>query len=110
MTTAATVQSQQQWEYHCVSRTAESYLLSDLNEAGRDGWELVSTQQHKNLKGATVWTAFLKRPRVPSRGEEARRAVEQEAAPGGSAPEASADVRAMPAGFELEDGEFKLQD
>ena len=105
MSKTAVVHAQQVWEYHCISRTAENYLLNDLNEAGREGWELVSTQQHKNMKGATVWTAFLKRPHAGSKSPEGARAA------AASAPSAGqGDAARMPAGFELTDGEFKLQD
>jgi hypothetical protein len=109
MSKTATVHAQQMWEYQCLSRTTENYLLNDLNEAGGEGWELVSTQQHKNVKGAMVWTAFLKRPRVSARASDAERAAERagplEAAPPPAAQEEARTSR----GFDL-DSEFKLQE
>lgn len=105
MSKTAVVHAQQVWEYHFISRTAENYLLNDLNEAGREGWELVSTQQHKNMKGATVWTAFLKRPHAGAKPSESGHSAAASAQASGQG-----DAARMPAGFELTDGEFKLQD
>ena len=52
------------WEYRTLTRKTEEYLVDDLNEAGADGWDLVTIEFHKDPGGtgdATCWTAFLKR-------------------------------------------------
>ncbi len=54
----------QKWEYLALTRKSENYLLNDLNLCGQEGWEVVSTTYYKDMKGAMVWTAFLKRPAV----------------------------------------------
>ena len=56
--------AQQKWEYMELTRKTESYLLSEINEFGQHGWELVSVTHGKDLKGELSWTAFLKRPFV----------------------------------------------
>ena len=56
--------AQQKWEYMELTRKTESYLLSEINDCGQQGWELVSVTHGKDLKGELSWTAFLKRPFV----------------------------------------------
>lgn len=65
MTKQAIVNSRQKWEYFGLTRKTESYLCKDLNAAGQDGWELVTIDYCKDLKGEMSWTAFLKRPVLP---------------------------------------------
>ncbi len=64
MTKTATIQAQQKWEYMELTRRTETYLLSELQEVGLQGWELVSVVQGKDRKGETAWTGFLKRPHI----------------------------------------------
>jgi hypothetical protein len=109
MTKMATVHAQQLWEYQCIQRNSESYLLNELNDLGREGWELIGTQFHKNMKGVMVWTAFLKRPSAAARPKEAAAAAQ----PRGEEPqpEAPRDGEGYkPKGFDLSDGEFELKD
>ena len=67
MTKTATVHAQQMWEYHSVTRKTEEYLVAELNELGKAGWELVNATFNKDVKGVAAtfsWTAILKRPLV----------------------------------------------
>ena len=69
MTKVITIQAQQMWEYVSVNRKTEEFLIEELNEKGKAGWELVSVTYHKDLKGigeSFSWSAFMKRPLVPS--------------------------------------------
>lgn len=68
MTKMATVHAQQMWEYLSINRKTDEFLITDLNELGKQGWELVSASFNKDLKGVAAtfsWTAILKRPLVP---------------------------------------------
>ncbi|HBO46332.1 MAG TPA: hypothetical protein DD670_20880 [Planctomycetaceae bacterium] len=68
MTKMATVHAQQMWEYMSITRKTEDFLVNELNEAGKLGWELVNVSHHKDLKsvgGTYCWTAVLKRPLIP---------------------------------------------
>ncbi|HLA84786.1 MAG TPA: hypothetical protein VJL29_08330 [Thermoguttaceae bacterium] len=62
------VQSQQMWEHMCITRKTADYLIAELNEVGKLGWELVSATYHKEVKTslgeAFCWTAILKRPLI----------------------------------------------
>jgi hypothetical protein len=51
-----------QWEYQSINGVAEGPLLDALNEAGREGWELVSAVHYRSSQGAAVWSTILKRP------------------------------------------------
>jgi len=64
MTKTATVHAQQKWEYSELTRKTESFLVTELNDAGQHGWELISVTHDKNRSGDMSWTAFLKRPFV----------------------------------------------
>jgi hypothetical protein len=53
------------WEYRTMSRKTEEYLVDDLNEAGMEGWELVTIEYRRDPSGmgdSMCWTAFIKRP------------------------------------------------
>ena len=110
MTKTAVVLSQQRWEYQCVTRRTETTLEKHLNDLGQSGWELVSIDHGKDLKGIVCWTAFVKRPAAqhapaPPVQEQVREAVEQpsgepekvEAAEGGE-------------GFDLSGDEFDIKE
>jgi len=80
MTKTAIVYSQQRWEYLAVTRRTETSLEKQLNELGQSGWELVSLDHGKDLKGIVAWIAFMKRPAThqavaPSSQEQVREAV-----------------------------------
>ena len=62
MTKTVMLHAQQKWEYMELTRKTETYLLSEINDCGQHGWELVSVTHGKDLKGDLSWTAFLKRP------------------------------------------------
>jgi hypothetical protein len=64
MAKTVTIQAQQKWDYCSESRRTDTSLLIALNEQGQRGWELVNVLHHKDPKGETSWTAFLKRPSV----------------------------------------------
>ncbi|MBN2216182.1 MAG: hypothetical protein JW719_02270 [Pirellulales bacterium] len=68
MAKMVTVQAQQMWEYMAVSRKTADYLVAELNEAGRLGWELINAAYHKDAKSTVselfCWTAILKRPLI----------------------------------------------
>jgi hypothetical protein len=51
------------WEYMEISRKTETYLVGDLNELGKEGWELVDVLFRRDIKmgESWYWTAFLKR-------------------------------------------------
>jgi len=51
---------QTHWEYHGIAADSEIELMRGLNEAGKEGWELVSVCSH-SARRETAWTAFLKR-------------------------------------------------
>jgi hypothetical protein len=53
---------QEKWEYQSLTRVAEGPLLEALNEAGREGWELVNAAHSRDVQGLMTWTAILKRP------------------------------------------------
>ena len=50
------------WEYQGLTRVSEGPLLEALNEAGSEGWELVSAAYYRDMHGTMSWTAILKRP------------------------------------------------
>ena len=49
------------WEYTRVSRAAEAKFLSELNELGSLGWELVDVDMHRGVVIGELY-AVLKRP------------------------------------------------
>ena len=51
---------QDRWEYHGIAADSEADLMRGLNEAGLEGWELVSICSCPGKREAT-WMAFLKR-------------------------------------------------
>lgn len=53
------------WEYCFFIKQTEMYMMMELSDAGKDGWELVSISFNKDLKNVWNWTAFLKRPIGP---------------------------------------------
>ncbi len=56
------VQAQQKWESLSINRFSDMALCFAVNEAGQQGWELVSVVCNKDMKGSNVWTAFMRRP------------------------------------------------
>ena len=100
MTKIATVQAQQKWDYCFESRRTENALLIALNEQGQRGWELVNVLHHKDPKGETSWTAFLKRPNVgqaPAPGQQT------------AASKPAEEKTPQPQGFDLSGDEFQLK-
>jgi hypothetical protein len=71
MAKTVTIQAQQKWDYCVESRRTESSLLSTLNDQGQRGWELVNVLHHKDPKGETCWTGFLKRPSTAAQAGQA---------------------------------------
>ena len=62
------------WEYRTMSRKTEEYLVDDLNEAGTEGWELVTIEYRRDPGGmgdSMLWTAFIKRPYTGERPVQA---------------------------------------
>jgi hypothetical protein len=84
MSKTVTVQAQQMWEYMTISRKTADYLVAELNEAGRLGWELIDAHYHKEAKTSIsemfCWTAILKRPLIlPTHGGGGEAAAAEEA-------------------------------
>jgi hypothetical protein len=93
----------QKWEYRFFVKQTESYILTDLIEAGREGWELVSAVYRQDLKGIWCWTAFLKRPLLDGATSALRPAAAMAA--GQASEQAPAEPKAWK-GFDLSDGDF----
>ena len=84
MSKMATVHAQQMWEYMSINRKTDEYLVADLNELGKVGWELVNATFNKDVKGVAAtfsWTAILKRPLVPQPGAASPSVVESSTQP-----------------------------
>ena len=66
MSKTVTVQSQQKWEYHHISDSLGiTAVLKKVNEAGGEGWELVSLMNiEKAGLGVSIIHAMLKRPKA----------------------------------------------
>jgi len=55
----------QKWEYKVVETKDRKTLPAELNEAGAEGWELVSaTSMFNAMMTTVVHTMFFKRPRA----------------------------------------------
>jgi hypothetical protein len=68
------------WEYMELSRKTETYLVGDLNDLGKEGWELVTVLFRRDIKmgESYYWTAFVKRlctDRRPSKPIDEQAAV-----------------------------------
>ena len=90
-----------QWQYQMVTKQTENYLLPELNELGKGGWESVSASYNKDYKGIWGWTAWLKRPLSAAAASDSAAAAA--VAPG---------ITEQPplAGFEMPDGDFQFKD
>jgi hypothetical protein len=112
MTDESATLRRQPWEYRSCSKQSETYLLQELNEAGKEGWELVAANFSKDLKGNLVWTAILKRPlETTARQGAAAPAAKSSAAPAAKSSAAPASAAKPPAkgesqGFDLSGDEF----
>lgn len=107
MTKVATVQAQQKWDYCSAARRTESTLVAAINELGQTGWELVNILNHKDAKGETLWTAFLKRPGVAQASAPIPQvATTAEKTVFAGQAKAIAD---SPQGFDLSGDEFQLK-
>jgi hypothetical protein len=106
VTKTATIHAQQKWEYLELTRKTETYLCDELNDLGKQGWELVTTSHGKDRKGEWAWTAFLKRPYVPGTGgtETSRESAAS------SAPQEEPRLEPSDADgkFDLDGDEFKI--
>jgi hypothetical protein len=100
-------QAVQQWEYHLLTRKTESYLLTEINPLGKEGWELVSVLYYKDLKGVMCWTAFLKRPACAHAAPLAAKAATLTAA---QPSQAAGSEPAGAEGFDLGSGDFEFKD
>lgn len=99
----------QRWEYAFISKPLDYLLIGDLNELGRDGWEVISISYDKDLKGNWAWTAFMKRP-LSETGEpypSSSSVVVVSTSPGSHASAASSGLLQ---GFELPDGDFDFRE
>jgi hypothetical protein len=103
---AETPATPQKWEFRFITKQTESYLLTELNEVGRAGWDVVSINYAKDLKGIWNWTAFIKRPL----SDEA--AVTTPDVSDAAAPASSTALRepVVIQGFDLGDDEFKFKE
>lgn len=111
------------WEYCFFIKQTEMYLMMELHDAGKEGWELVSVSFNKDLKNVWNWTAFLKRPIGPwsdtshkraDAGALRKPAVLAEMPPEGAETPAEPDAKPEPGGplqgFDLSDGDFEFKD
>lgn len=97
---------QMTWEYSSLTRVSETALVEGLNEIGREGWELVSAAQYRDVRGMLTWTAILKRPAtgqaaVPLEREAA--AAPMAAPPPAASPQAPASAQTVG-----EDADFEM--
>jgi hypothetical protein len=97
---------QGKWEYQGLTRVSEGQLLDSLNEAGREGWELVSAAHYRDVQGLMAWTAILKRPLGQQSGVAPRR--ETAAAPIATPPSPKAAPAGKPTERREEETEFEL--
>lgn len=56
------IRAQQKWDYCYETRRTENSIIAAVCDLGQRGWELANVVYHKDPKGETAWTAFLKRP------------------------------------------------
>jgi hypothetical protein len=98
--------SQGKWEYQSLTRVAEGPLLDALNEAGREGWELVNAAHYRDVQGLMAWTAILKRPLGQQSAVAPRR--ETAAAPIATRPTPKAAPTGKPREPSEEETEFEL--
>ncbi len=90
-----------QWQYTFVNKQTENYLLNELNNMGLGGWEVISINYAKDLKGIWVWTAWMKRPTVAAAaGDAAAKAA------GVGAKEEKEALQ----GFDLAEGDFGFKE
>jgi hypothetical protein len=94
----------QPWEYRSCCKQSETYLLQELNEAGKEGWELVAANFSKDLKGNWAWTAILKRPLDATGGATAAAPAAKASVTPVSAAQPPAEAAAP--GFDLSGDEF----
>ncbi len=110
MTKTAVVHSRQRWEYQSVTRRTEVTLEKDLNELGQEGWELVSIDHGKDMKGNVTWTAFMKRPAAPQPPGASPDVQARETAPQRAEEPEPADAPAGSEGFDLSGDEFGIKE
>jgi hypothetical protein len=101
----------QPWEYRSCTKQSETYLLQELNEAGKEGWELATASFSKDLKGNWAWTAILKRPlEATARATAAAPTAKSSATPVSAAkPPANPPAKADLQGFDLSGDEFGVK-
>lgn len=112
MAKTVTIQAQQKWEVCCESRRTESSLVSTLNELGQHGWELVNVLHHKDPKGETAWTAFLKRPsaaQAPTAASQSSAALAVAPLTPTPPPKPAAEASQAIEGFDLSGDAFPLK-
>ena len=106
MSKTVIIQAQQKWDYCFESRRTDNALLIALTDLGQHGWELVNVFHHKDPKGETLWTAFLKRPSAGQAAASGQTTANQaKTAP--SSP--SAEKQPQPQGFDLSGDEFQVR-
>ena len=109
MTDTQTVHAHQKWEYRAFTKQTEIYLLTELGEAGRDGWELVSVSYNKDLKGIWGWTAFLKRPLIRGEVSPARHTADAAISAGADPAAAQSAAEDPMRGFETTGDDFQFK-
>ncbi len=107
MVKTATVHAQQKWEYFCLTRKTEAYLVKELNPLGQEGWELVSVVYGRNVKNEPAWIAFLRRPYT---GQGAPAAAQAGAAAAGQPENPAARFGKIDVSDESEGDEFELHE
>ena len=107
MTKTVTVQGQQKWEHLVLTRKSETYLVSEVNLLGQEGWEMVSVFYYKDMKGLWCWTGFLKRPCTGL--APAAAGTEKASSPAAQPPKEPEGAPAASDGFDLGGDEFKVR-
>lgn len=110
MTKTAVVHSQQRWEYLAVTRRTETALEKQLNELGQSGWELVSVDHGKDLKGIVAWIAFMRRPATQQAVASSSREQDREAVAESSEEPEKAESPTGQEGFDLSGEEFSIKE
>jgi hypothetical protein len=105
MTKTITVQAQQKWEHLALTRKSDTYLISEINLLGQEGWEMVTALYYKDAKGLMCWTGFLKRPCTGQSPAPAGNA----AGPSAAQPSKEPEDASPGAGFDLDGDEFGVR-
>jgi len=91
------------WEYRFTVKQTERHMITELNELGREGWEVITVSYNKDMKGVWCWTAFMKRPFTGT-------AFAPAPVPGQDQSQESPPADGGPQGFDLSEGDFGFKE